>query len=162
MRRQLDAIAQLCRDDGEETRITLLGLQNGTRRFVAALCAPGSIASTPPQWALDQRALHDAAEAFVAVLLSFTHKFHSAETVPQLAALRPKALLEGPFAALEAVYPQVSERHKRDVERLARSVAVKASIRARQTMEGGHAIRPRPVWQQTTMPAALCGTCSQA
>ena len=120
MRRQLDSIAQLCQDDGEETRVALLGLEDGTRRFVAAMSAPGCIASTPHQWSRDQRALRDAAEAFLPALLSFTHELHSSQSVHQLAALQPKAALEGPFAALEAVYPQVSARHKQRVERLAR------------------------------------------
>lgn len=110
----------LCFDRGKGLREALAVLETASRHFGATICAPGSIASTQGQWALDQTALHSAFEHFLVVLVDFVCQLRSAETPSKLAALQPAALLGAPFEAIEAVYPDVVTRRQQDEERIAR------------------------------------------
>lgn len=130
VRGRLDAIQELCLHDASELWSALGSLEATSRNFVAAVYAPGKLAvgkdgrveskaSSPNPWAMQQRQLRVASRAFVAALLDLAHQLREGERAHML-ALKPRAVLGGPFEALEALYPGVVAQRQADVARLAR------------------------------------------
>lgn len=128
-REQLNAVQEMCANDATELWRALAGLEAASRHFVAVLHAPGKLEAVgelyesegkgEEPWAVEQRRLRTASEAFVAVLLEFVLKLSEGDWE----TLHPHAMLKATFEALETLYPEVAAQRQEQLARIARSAA---------------------------------------